>query len=130
MDTRELSTDIAKGTIALISGDEAISQLAWNEHPKFRGVFLKHIITGSVSEGRLSCHLVSINPSCALETHIHENQWELHQVVAGDGHCLLSGRRIPYNPGCLTLIPQSATHRVEAGEKGLMLLATFFPALL
>jgi len=73
---------------------------------------------------------VNVNPYCALETHIHENQWELHQVVAGEGDCLLNDRRIPYNPGCLTLIPQGARHRVEAGEKGLMLLATFFPALL
>jgi oxalate decarboxylase/phosphoglucose isomerase-like protein (cupin superfamily) len=130
MEARELRTDIANGIIALINDDKAIAQLAWNAHPKFPGVFLKHIIQGAASDGKLSCHLVRVNPGCALETHIHENQWELHQVVAGDGHCLLIERRIPYNPGCLALIPQGASHRVEAGAKCLLLLATFFPALL
>jgi mannose-6-phosphate isomerase-like protein (cupin superfamily) len=130
VDPREMRTDIGNGMLSLINGEEAIAQLAWNEHPKFPGVFLKHIIQGAVSEGQLSCHLVSVNPYGALETHIHENQWELHQVVAGAGHCLLNAREILYYPGYLALIPRGAAHRVEAGEKGLLLLATFFPALL
>lgn len=130
MDARELRTDIGNAMIALINQDEAIAQLAWNAHPKFQGVSLKHIVKGADSGGNLSCHLVRVDPHCILDTHMHENQWELHQMVAGYGKCLLIDREIPYNPGCLTLIPQGAKHRVKAGEKGLLLLATFSPALL
>jgi len=130
MEVRELNTDMGNSIVSLINRGEAVARLAWNAHPKFPGVFLKHLIKGEASDSKLSCHLVSVNPHCALETHIHENQWELHQVLAGDGNCLLNDKEIPYSPGCLALIPQGAAHRVEAGDKGLVLLATFSPALL
>jgi quercetin dioxygenase-like cupin family protein len=126
----ELSADMAAGMVALINSDAAIAELAWKEHPKFQGVFLKHLIQGAVSAGQLSCHLVRLNPHCALETHIHEKQWELHQVVAGEGDCLLNEKSITYKSGCLALIPPGAKHRVAAGDQGLLLLATFSPALL
>jgi len=130
MVSAELSADIAAGRLALIDRDAAIAELAWNEHPKFKGVFLKHLLEGAVSAGQLSCHLVRVEPHCALETHIHERQWEIHQVLAGEGNCLLHEKSITYKLGSLALIPPGAGHRVEAGEKGLLLLATFSPALL
>jgi quercetin dioxygenase-like cupin family protein len=126
----EFSADIAAGRLALIDRDVAIAELAWNEHPKFRGVFLKHLIQGAAAAGQLSCHLVRVNPHCALETHIHEQQWEIHQVLAGEGDCLLKEKSITYKPGSLALIPPGARHRVAAGDQGLLLLATFSPALL
>jgi len=130
MVANELTADMAAGMIALIDREAAIAELAWNEHPKFRGVFLKHLIQGDVAAGQLSCHLVRVKPHCVLETHIHEKQWELHQVVAGEGDCLLNDKGITYKPGSLALIPADARHRVAAGGQGLLLLATFSPALL
>jgi quercetin dioxygenase-like cupin family protein len=126
----ELSADIATGRLALIDRDAAIAELAWKEHPKFKGVFLKHLIQGAAAAGQLSCHLVRVDPHCALETHIHENQWEIHQVLAGEGDCLLHDKSITYKPGCLALVPPGTGHRVTAGDQGLLLLATFSPALL
>ena len=46
----------------------------WNEHSKFKGVFLKHLITSVETDGNLSCHLVKVNPGCILDSHIHNGK--------------------------------------------------------
>ncbi len=57
----------------------------WNNHPKFKGVYLKHLIKGDETDGQLSCHMVKVDPGCVLESHIHENEWELDEIIEGEG---------------------------------------------
>jgi len=103
--------------------------LPWSPHPKFAGVFLRHLVTGNDTGGRMSLHHVRIDPGCAIGDHAHAGQVEIHDVLEGAGTCVLDGNRIAYAPGVLGVMPADRIHRVDAGENGLLLLATFSPPL-
>ncbi len=130
MQTKEISTCMANGVITYMDRDDQAEHLQWNEHPKFKGVYLKHLIKGQDTGDMLSCHLVRIDPNFVLEDHIHENQLELHEVVEGSGNFVLGDKETTYYPGRMAIIPKGTSHKVVAGESGLVLLAKFCPALL
>ena len=130
METKMISTYIANGTIHYFDRSENISDVEWARHPGFKGVYLKHMIKGADTSGLFSSHLVKIEPNCCLETHCHENQLELHEVIEGDGLCQLIEDTFDYHLGKMAVIPKKETHMVQAGVNGLILLAKFFPALL
>jgi quercetin dioxygenase-like cupin family protein len=114
----------------IIPGQTIVTEsLPWNPHPKFTGVFLRHLVTGNNTGGRMSLHHVRIDPGCVIGDHVHAGQVEIHDVLAGYGSCTLAGTVIPYNPGVVGVMPADLVHRVEAGDKGLLLLATFSPPL-
>jgi len=129
METREISAYIANGTTIYLDREEATAEIPWNQHPQFKGVYLKHLIKGADTDGKLSCHMVKIDPGAVLEEHIHENQWELHEVIEGEGKFFLDTKEAPYYPGHMGMIPKGTNHKVIAGGKGMVLLAKFFPAL-
>ncbi|QAZ66517.1 cupin domain-containing protein [Solidesulfovibrio carbinolicus] len=104
--------------------------LPWQDHPAFAGVRLRHLVTAADTEGRLSCHIVRLDPGASLAGHVHDRQWELHEVVCGSGTADLAGRQTDYAPGVTAVIPRGTPHAVTAGDQGLCLLAKFFPALL
>jgi quercetin dioxygenase-like cupin family protein len=104
--------------------------LPWHDHPAFAGVRLRHLVTAADTQGQLSCHIVRLSPGACLAGHVHDGQWELHEVVSGSGTAELAGRRADYAPGVAAVIPRGAPHAVTAGDQGLCLLAKFFPALL
>lgn len=108
----------------------AVDDLPWNEHKTFAGVFLRHLVKGSDSNGAFSCHLVKIAPGCGIGNHEHADSWELHQVVAGNGAAIVGGTTVSYASGVWHAIPHGAAHRVDAGENGLELVAYFSPPLL
>lgn len=114
---------VANGRTALTASQP------WNPHPKFAGVSLKHLVTGTDTGGRLSLHHVRIDPGCAIGDHTHAGQVEIHDVIAGNGTCTLEGGVIPYHPGIMGIMPADKVHRIEAGDGGLLLLATFSPPL-
>ncbi|MBI5592162.1 MAG: cupin domain-containing protein [Deltaproteobacteria bacterium] len=130
METRELAACMANGSITFMDRDDAMGEIPWCQHPKFKGVYLKHILKGKDTGGMLSCHMVKIDPDAILEEHIHENQWELHEIMEGEGKFILESRETPYHPGRMGIIPRGANHKVIAGKSGLVLLAKFFPALI
>ncbi|BAH74641.1 cupin domain-containing protein [Solidesulfovibrio magneticus] len=104
--------------------------LPWQDHPAFAGVRLRHLVTAADTEGQLSCHIVRLAPGASLAGHVHDGQWELHEVVCGSGTAALAGRQTDYAPGVTAVIPRGTPHAVTAGDQGLCLLAKFFPALL
>jgi quercetin dioxygenase-like cupin family protein len=130
MEVTGISTCMANGSITYPEREDQARNLQWNEHPKFKGVYLKHLIGAADTEGRLSCHLVRIDPESVLEEHIHEGQWELHEVIEGEGSFILGAKQTTYRPGCMGIIPKGTSHKVIAGKSGLVLLAKFFPALM
>jgi len=99
--------------------------LPWNPHPKFSGVALRHLVLGKDTGERMSLHHVRIEPGCAIGDHAHAGQVEIHDVLAGSGSCVLDGVTIPYRPGVAAVMPADKVHRVDAGDEGLLLLATF-----
>lgn len=104
--------------------------IEWNPHPSFQGVSLKHLVRAQDTEGRLSCHLVKIEPRCEIGSHVHETSLELHEVLVGDGHCWIDDNGMEYKPEVVALIPVNKVHRVKAGDDGLFIMAKFTPALL
>ena len=130
METREITACIANGSTTYMDREESTGEIPWNQHPKFKGVYLKHIIKGTDTDGMLSCHMVRIDANAILEEHDHENQWELHEVIEGEGKFVLESKETPYHPGRIGIIPKGTKHKVIAGEDGLILLAKFFPALM
>jgi quercetin dioxygenase-like cupin family protein len=116
-------------TIAGIGFARAADALPWNPHPKFAGVSLRHLVTGSDTGGRLSLHHVRVDPGCAIGDHAHAGMVEIHDVISGEGTCVVDGERLQYLPGIMGIMPADTVHRLEAGDRGLLLLATFSPPL-
>ncbi|GAB7079194.1 cupin domain-containing protein [Megalodesulfovibrio paquesii] len=105
------------------------ASIPWNPHPAFAGVWMKHLICGADTTGRLSCHLIRVEPGCCLESHVHDAQLEVHEVVSGSATAEAGGKTMAYAPGVMAVIPQQMPHLVRAGEDGLWMRATFAPAL-
>jgi quercetin dioxygenase-like cupin family protein len=107
-----------------------IDRIEWTDHPVFKGVRMKHLITGKDTAGCLSCHLVRIDPLCSLSPHIHSDHSELHEIIEGRGECVIHSEHMNYDKGKMAVIPMGTEHGVTAGEQGLMIRASFFPALM
>ncbi len=113
-----------------LTGVKETASIDWKAHPKFSGVSLKHVITGSDTGGRISSHIVRIDPFCELGDHTHEGRVEIHEVVSGTGICIIDGSEHSYECGVTAVILPDAHHSVRAGRDGLSLMAKFSPALL
>ena len=129
METELLLSIIEQGRIEYSDKTVDVSSLIWNPHPAYAGVSLKHLVTGQDTEGKFSCHLVRIEAGYEIGEHIHEGKWELHEVIYGDGNCIILDREISYQPGIEAVIPADIKHRVIANESDLYFLAKFVPAL-
>jgi quercetin dioxygenase-like cupin family protein len=116
-------------TIVSTATDRETESLPWDAHPKFKGVFLRHLVTGSETGGHLSLHYVRIDPGCTIGDHTHAGQVEIHDVLEGEGTCTVAKKKIRYIPGIMGIMPADTLHRVDAGTEGLLLLATFSPPL-
>lgn len=129
MQNTELSGIFNEGNVCKGEASVAIKELPWAEHPSFKGVHMKHLLSGQQTAGSLSCHLVRIDPNCEIGNHIHDGKVEVHTVLAGLGGCELDGKWVPYEQGTISIIPSAAPHKVMAGQFGLYLYAKFSPAL-
>lgn len=129
MPTKKLAYLFEIGKINHPSLEEETANINWNNHPTYQGVSIKHLIKGESTEGKLSCHLVRVEGGCELKKHVHEGEWELHEVLDGQGTCYLDNKKLVYEPGIMTVIPKNTNHKVIAGKEGLYILAKFFPAL-
>jgi len=120
---------MAEGILWKDGRKHSLKEYAWNAHAAYEGVALKHALKGEDTEGAVSCHFVRVAPGKTLELHVHEEQWELHEILRGEGRASLGDEEIVYVPGTMALIPRKVPHAVKAGEEGLLIRATFFPAL-
>lgn len=118
------------GSVACVAGEASSTDLPWDAHPVFSGVALKHLVPGRDTGGRFSLHLVRVDSGCSLSEHSHAENWELHEVIEGEGVCRFAGCSVDYAPGVCGVLPAGVAHEVQAGPRGLCLLAVFTPALL
>jgi quercetin dioxygenase-like cupin family protein len=130
LEPKEIVTALGNGTLFFADRQAEIEKLPWIPHPKFEGAFMKHLIMGADNDNLASCHLVRVNPGCQLTDHIHDNEWEYHHILEGEGTGYLDGRPMAYQPGRIAVIPKGVGHKVVAGREGILILATFLPALL
>lgn len=122
-------TKVLAGNICFLDKQISIADLPWNPHPKYTGVSLKNLISGTNTDNQLSCHIVKVEPNCVLDTHSHEGQIEIHEVVGGSGTGYLKGKETDYFVGKICVIPANTPHKVVAGKDGLYLFAKFTPVL-
>ena len=104
-----------------------LAAIPWTPHPDFKGVFMKNSVPADWTTGRLTCHLVHIEPGYRTGRHTHPTSIELHEVIAGSGKCLTERGEIPYTPGTVVVLPDNSPHEVVAGKTGLFLFAKFIP---
>ena len=126
----ELYKKLEIGTVYLKDKTISIEELKWNLHPAFKGVALKHLITGANTNNHYSSHLVKIEPGCEIGLHNHPGKIEMHEVISGKGYGYVEDTEILYVTGIVSYIEADKDHLVKAGDEGLFLLAKFFPALL
>jgi quercetin dioxygenase-like cupin family protein len=117
------------GQIGTISEVIKSADKNFSPHPKFKGVSLKNLVTGDMTNNKISCVLVKVEPFCTLDTHVHENNLEIHEVISGNATCYIGENKINYTIGTVGIIPENVSHKVEAGENGVYILAKFTPAL-
>lgn len=108
---------------------KSISDIPWIKHPKFEGVFMKNIFTGSESNNNFSFMIVKIEPDHEIGNHIHEGKAELHEIIDGNGVAIVDNKSINYKSGVVSYIPGNISHSIKAGDKGMILLAKFTPPL-
>ena len=125
-----IEVNFESGKIVSLKGEKRSCELEYQPHKSFIGVSLMHLVTGEETNHQMSCHLVRVEPNCNLDTHIHGENLELHEVIAGTGICYLENNKYEYAQGTITIIPAGSSHKVVAGEDGLYILAKFTPALL
>lgn len=104
--------------------------IPWSKHPTFEGVELKHLLTSKETSGEFSYHLVKIAPNKKIGNHIHKTQVETHEVIAGSGICINSGKEFTYKSGSVSIFPMKVPHEITADENGLYIFAKFIPPLL
>lgn len=126
----EKTTDFLQTALNVHTPAKTLAPSGWNPHAAFDGVSLKHVLTAKDTNNQLSAHIVKVHPGRALFEHEHTLQWELHEVAAGEGTAVIGDKKVNYRPGTTSIIPAGTKHSVVAGEKGLLLLAKFFPPLM
>jgi mannose-6-phosphate isomerase-like protein (cupin superfamily) len=122
---------IMAGKVGYFDRDDlTIENLEWQPHAKFKGVTQKHLVKGETNGGKFSCHLIKIGNGFEIGTHIHEGNWELHEVVGGTGIGYMAGREIVYEPGVTVVVPEGVEHKIVADKGDVYILAKFIPALI
>ena len=117
------------GTIILQGQEKRFTEIGWIDHPVYEGVSLKHLLTSADTEGCFSYHLVRIAPGASIGLHVHQDQIETHEVLAGSGICRNDGAEYGYIPGTMSFFSAGKEHEILAGEEGLSLFAKFLPPL-
>lgn len=122
--------DFENGAVYSVTKAVNSGEIAFTPHAKFKGVAIKHQVTGKTTGSQISCHLVKVEPFCTLDTHVHAGNLEIHEIIDGDGTLFLGDKTYHYSAGSLGVIPAGVSHKVDAGKNGLYILAKFTPALL
>jgi len=127
--TDEIVKEINEGKIVYLEKEIDTKTLDWNAHAVFQGVYLKHLVKGEDTDGKFSSHLVKVEAGCEIGEHVHEEQWELHEIMSGVGKGVIAEKEITYKLGVFGVIPKGIKHKVIATDTNLYLLAKFVPAL-
>ena len=117
------------GKLLLPEGCVDFADISWSKHPVFEGVELKHLVKAQNTNGQFSYHLVKIAPDKSIGNHVHKEQLETHEIIAGSGVCINNGVRLEYEPGVVSIFAVNLPHEIHAGASGLFIFAKFIPAL-
>jgi quercetin dioxygenase-like cupin family protein len=119
----------AMGKIVIPEKAVDAAKLPWYEHPGFKGVFLKDLVTAEDTKGAFSCHIVKVTMGCEVGEHYHNAEWEFNEVLEGSGSFIINGKKFACKAGFSYATPPGVTHSVSAPGEDIYLLAKFVPAL-
>ncbi|MFH0834104.1 MAG: cupin domain-containing protein [Patescibacteria group bacterium] len=117
------------GKIIIGESEISVSEIQWQPHPKFEGVWMKHLIKGDKTGEQISSHIVKFEPGKLIDTHAHTENLEVQEVISGTAKGIIGAKEINYQPGTILVIPAGIPHKVVAGSEGVVILAKFTPAL-
>ncbi len=129
METKDVPDAFDKGAVFLPDREIESAKEPWYQHPEWKGVFLKDLVTGKDTGGAFSYHLVRVWKNCEVMDHDHETQWEWNCILSGKGVFLLEDKEVSLVPGQTFVTPPGVHHTVSAHHEDLLLLAVFVPAL-
>ena len=129
MDQKRIADIVEQGAVLFPGFETDIAEIPWCPHSRWAGVFLKDLVTGKETDGKLSYHLVRINPDCEVGDHGHRTQWEWNLIISGNGVFVLGDKEVTIMPGQSFVAPPGIHHIVSAGDEELLVLAIFSPAL-
>lgn len=128
-----IHTDTSKifdqGMVVFPDHQEDINKKSWYTPPGWVGVSLKDIITGKDTDGAFSYHLVRIAKRSEVPSHAHDTQWEWNVILNGNGSFVIQEKEMQVTIGETYATPPGVSHTVKAGNRELVLTATFVPAL-
>jgi mannose-6-phosphate isomerase-like protein (cupin superfamily) len=122
-------SDFEKTSFTL-SDLQATNDNVFSTQSMLNEVSLKHLVTGKMTGNKISCHLLKIKPFCTYDTHVHENNLEIHYVISGDGTCQIADETVSYVVGSVGTIPSNISHKIMAGKNGICILSKYVPALI
>jgi quercetin dioxygenase-like cupin family protein len=117
------------GKVIFPGRDLDVAKLPWYEHPAFKGVFLKNLVTAADTKGAFSCHIVKIRKGSVVAEHSHNSEWEFNEALEGIGSFIINGKNYVCKPGISYATPPGMPHIVSAPEEDVYILAKFVPAL-
>jgi quercetin dioxygenase-like cupin family protein len=99
----------------------------WKEHPRFRGVLLKPLLTRA-DNPHANINVVRVPPGCAIGDHTHDTQVETIYVLAGKCLFTISGIETPFEEGQVVAAPAGVKHSLRnTGVEDVELLTIFTP---
>jgi quercetin dioxygenase-like cupin family protein len=117
------------GKVIIPGKDIDETKLPWYEHPGFKGVFLKDLVTAEDTKGAFSCHIVKVEKGFDVGEHYHNAEWEFNEILEGSGSFVINGKKYQCKPGFSYATPPGVAHIVSAPDEDVYMLAKFVPAL-
>jgi len=126
---KDISRVFEEGSIIFPDCTGEVDSKPWYSPPGWDGVFLKDLITDKETDGKFSYHIVRIQEHCEVPDHDHNTQWEWNLILNGNGSFQLDKKNVFVKTGQTFATPPGIHHTVKAGNRELILLAMFVPAL-
>ena len=103
--------------------------LEWTEHPRFRDIWVKKLIT-SQENPFASINVVRVPPGGVIGWHGHAEQIETVYALAGQSALTLGKTEVPFGAGQIVAIPPGLQHTLRnTGLEDVKLLTVFTPPL-
>ncbi|MBS7643826.1 cupin domain-containing protein [Candidatus Bathyarchaeota archaeon] len=95
-----------------------------------RDFVMKTLITGAMSDNKLTFLVCELNPGGELFEHLHETQFEIHYIVSGSGVLTVENKKFNVQAGSIAIGPPKEKHSLKnTGDETMRFLAIFSPAL-
>jgi len=106
-----------------------VESLDWEEHPKFKNVFVKYLLTKRDNDSNITYLLVKTLKGTKIPKHVHEKSVDIIYPLKGKGEIHIDGfGDFAYVPGNCIIIPKNIPHNVDNVEETLIAIDIFDPA--